>query len=42
MIMPIPLNQLKAIVGAPTENTFGSNDPIVGYNDLTWWTQPTH
>ncbi|CAI9292505.1 unnamed protein product [Lactuca saligna] len=36
------LNQINAIVGAPTENTFGPNDPIPGYSDLTWWADLTH
>ncbi|CAI9290493.1 unnamed protein product [Lactuca saligna] len=36
------LDQINAIVGAPTENTFGSTDPIKGYFDLTWWTQLPH
>ncbi|CAI9271040.1 unnamed protein product [Lactuca saligna] len=37
----ISLDQINAIVGAPTENTFGPTDPIQGYFDLTWWTQLT-
>ncbi|CAI9302867.1 unnamed protein product [Lactuca saligna] len=31
----ISLNQINAIVGAPTENTFGPTDPIRGYFDMT-------
>ncbi|CAI9275944.1 unnamed protein product [Lactuca saligna] len=34
----LSLDQINAIVGAPTEHTFGPNNPIPGYNDLTWWT----
>ncbi|CAI9294231.1 unnamed protein product [Lactuca saligna] len=37
----ISLDQINAIVGAPTENTFGPTDPIQGYYDMTWWTQLT-
>ncbi|CAI9289287.1 unnamed protein product [Lactuca saligna] len=37
----ISLDQINAIVGAPTENTFGPTDPIQGYFDMTWWNQLT-
>lgn len=37
----ISLDQINAIVGAPTENTFGPTDLIRGYFDMTWWTQLT-
>ncbi|CAI9263093.1 unnamed protein product [Lactuca saligna] len=37
----ISLDQINAIVGAPTENTFGPTDPIQGYYNMTWWTQLT-
>ncbi|CAI9296506.1 unnamed protein product [Lactuca saligna] len=37
----ISLDEINAIVGARTENTFGPTDPIQGYFDLTWWTQLT-
>ncbi|CAI9297829.1 unnamed protein product [Lactuca saligna] len=37
----ISLDQISAIVGAPTENTFGPTNPIQGYFDMTWWTQLT-
>ncbi|CAI9275972.1 unnamed protein product [Lactuca saligna] len=38
----LSLEQINAIVGAPTKNTFGLNDPLPGYSDLTWWTDLTH
>ncbi|CAI9296906.1 unnamed protein product [Lactuca saligna] len=38
----LSLDQINAIVGAPTENTFGPNDQIPRYSDLTWWTDHTH
>ncbi|CAI9293138.1 unnamed protein product [Lactuca saligna] len=37
----ISLDQINAIVGDPTENTFFPTDPIRGYFDMTWWTQLT-
>ncbi|CAI9296965.1 unnamed protein product [Lactuca saligna] len=37
----LSLDQINDIVGAPTEHTFGPNDPIPRYNDLTWWTNLT-
>ncbi|CAI9280726.1 unnamed protein product [Lactuca saligna] len=37
----ISLDQINAIVGAPTEHTFGPTNPIRGYFDMTWWTQLT-
>ncbi|CAI9294566.1 unnamed protein product [Lactuca saligna] len=38
----LSLEQINAIVGAPIENTFGPNDSIHGYRDLTWWTDLTY
>ncbi|CAI9272171.1 unnamed protein product [Lactuca saligna] len=38
----ISLDQINAIVRAPTKNTFGPTDPIKGCFDLTWWTQLTY
>ncbi|CAI9298208.1 unnamed protein product [Lactuca saligna] len=32
----ISMDQINAIVRAPTENTFGPTDPIQGYFDITW------
>ncbi|CAI9296437.1 unnamed protein product [Lactuca saligna] len=37
----LSIDQINSIVGVPTENTFGPNDPILGYSDLTWWTHLT-
>ncbi|CAI9259337.1 unnamed protein product [Lactuca saligna] len=37
----LSLDQINAIVGAPTEHTLGPNDPIPGYSDLTWSTDLT-
>ncbi|CAI9275981.1 unnamed protein product [Lactuca saligna] len=38
----LSLDQINAIVGAPTENTFSPNDPLPGYSELTWWNYLTH
>ncbi|CAI9280757.1 unnamed protein product [Lactuca saligna] len=38
----LSLDQINAIIGAPTESTFSPNDPILGYSDHTWWNGLTH